>query len=132
MGRDRSAIEHHAQALQRHSHFMDALVGGAISAIAFEEWVRDAERRVGAVHEALHGDADICIELHRQMNPAESIALGQRLKELHPYFYEDPMLPDSPAMMGDVQARSGLPVATGGRFSSIFQPPWRASGCARS
>ena len=31
------------------------------------------------------------------------------------------MLPDSPAMMGDVQARSGLPVATGERFSSIFQ-----------
>jgi len=88
---------------------------------SFEEWVSEAERRVGAVHEALQGDADICIELHRQMNPAESIALGQRLQKFHPYFYEDPMLPDSPAMMGDVQARSGLPVATGERFSSIFQ-----------
>ena len=88
---------------------------------SFEEWVSEAERRVGAVHEALRGDADICIELHRQMNPAESIALGQRLRKFHPYFYEDPMLPDSPAMMGDVQARSGLPVATGERFSSIFQ-----------
>ena len=191
VGRDPSTIEHHAQALQRHSHFMGALVGGAISAIdialwdikarrygvpiyelmggktrdrvrcymhakgntldelvadavarkrqgftairfspfapdyhlrkSFEEWVSEAERRVGAVHEALQGDADICIELHRQMNPAESIALGQRLRKFHPYFYEDPMLPDSPAMMGDVQARSGLPVATGERFSSIFQ-----------
>jgi galactonate dehydratase len=191
VGRDPSTIEHHAQALQRHSHFMGALVGGAISAIdialwdikakrygvpiyelmggktrdrvrcymhakgntldelvadavakkrqgftairfspfapdyhlrkSFEEWVSEAERRVGAVHEALQGDADICIELHRQMNPAESIALGQRLQKFHPYFYEDPMLPDSPAMMGDVQARSGLPVATGERFSSIFQ-----------
>ena len=191
VGRDPSTIEHHAQALQRHSHFMGALVGGAISAIdialwdikakrygvpiyelmggktrdrvrcymhaqgntldelvadavakkrqgftairfspfapdyqlrkSFEEWASDAERRVGAVHEALQGDADICIALHRQMNPAESIALGQRLQKFHPYFYEDPMLPDSPAMMGDVQARSGLPVATGERFSSIFQ-----------
>ena len=141
VGRDPSTIEHHAQALQRHSHFMGALVGGAISAIdialwdvkarrygvpiyelmggktrdrvrcymhakgntldelvadavarkrqgftairfspfapdyhlrkSFEEWVSEAERRVGAVHEALQGDADICIELHRQMNPAE-------------------------------------------------------------
>src|SRR5260370_7345865 len=88
---------------------------------SFEEWVSEAERRVGAVHEARQGAADICIELHRQMNPAESIALGQRLQKFHPYFYEDPMLPDSPAMMGDVQARSGLPVATGERFSSIFQ-----------
>jgi galactonate dehydratase len=33
--------------------------------------------------------------------------------EFHPYFHEDPM--------GDVQARSGLPVATGERFSSIFR-----------
>ena len=202
VGRDPSTIEHHAQALQRHSHFMGALVGGAISAIdialwdikakrygvpiyelmggktrdrvrcymhakgntldelvadavakqrqgftairfspfapdyhlrkSFEEWVSEAERRVGAVHEALQGDADICIELHRQMNPAESIALGQRLQKFHPYFYEDPMLPDSPAMMGDVQARSGLPVATGERFSSIFQfqELLASNGCA--
>jgi len=53
-----------------------------------------APRRRGA--RGAPGDADICIELHRQMNPAESIALGQRLRKFHPYFYEDPMLPDSP------------------------------------
>jgi galactonate dehydratase len=178
-------------ALQRHSHFMGALVGGAISATdialwdikarrygvpiyelmggktrdrvrcymhakgdtldelvadavarkrqgftairfspyapdyhlgkSYEEWAGESECRVGAVHDALQGDADTCIELHRQMNPAESIALGQRLQKFHPYFYGDPMLRDSPAMMGDVQARSGLPVATGERLSSIFQ-----------
>ena len=36
--RDPSTIEHHAQALQRHSHFMGALVGGAISAIDIALW----------------------------------------------------------------------------------------------
>ena len=191
VGRDPSTIEHHGQALQRHSHFMGAPVGGAISAIdialwdikgkrlgvpvyelmggktrdrvrcymhargdtldqlvadavakkragftavrfspfapdyhlrkSFEEWASEAERRVGAVHEALAGEAESWTELHRQMNPAESIALAQRLQKSHPYFYEDSMLPDSPALMGNVQARSGLPVATGERFSSIFQ-----------
>ena len=45
---------------------------------SFEEWVGEAERRVGAVHEALQGDADICIELHRQMNPAETYVNGNR------------------------------------------------------
>lgn len=88
---------------------------------SFEQWVSEAVCRVGAVHEAMGGNADLCIELHRQMNPAESIALAQRLQQFHPYFYEDPMLPDSPALMGDVQARCGLPVATGERFTSIFQ-----------
>src|SRR5258707_2093163 len=38
VGRDPSTIEHHAQALQRHSHFMGALVGGAISAIDIALW----------------------------------------------------------------------------------------------
>ena len=191
VGQDPSLIEHHAQLLQRSSHFMGAVVAGAISAIdialwdikgkrlgvpvhelmggrtrdrvrcyihahgdtldglvadvrakaeagftavrfspfapdfhlrrSFEAWVAEAVRRVGAVHEALGGRADLCIELHRQMNPAESIALAQRLASFHPYFYEDPMLPDSPRLMGEVQRRAGLPVATGERFTSIFQ-----------
>ncbi|MCJ0764004.1 mandelate racemase/muconate lactonizing enzyme family protein [Variovorax terrae] len=190
-GKDPSLIEHHAQLLQRSSHFMGALISGAISAIdialwdikgkrlgvpvyelmggktrdrvrcyihahgdslddlvsdalqkkaagftairfspfsadyhlhqSFESWASDAVQRVGAVHEALAGDVDLCIELHRQMNPAESVALAARLEPFHPYFYEDPMLPDSPALMGELQARCRLPIATGERLTSIFQ-----------
>ncbi|MCA0243326.1 MAG: mandelate racemase/muconate lactonizing enzyme family protein [Proteobacteria bacterium] len=202
VGQDPSRIEHHAQALQRSSHFMGAVVAGAISAIdialwdilgkrlgvpvyelmggrtrdkvrcyvhaqgqtadelvadvralvaagftavrfspfapdfhrhrSFEEWARQAVQRVGAVHEALDGAADLCIELHRQMNPAESIALARRLAPFQPFFYEDPMLPDSPRLMGDVQRQCGLPVATGERFTSIFQfqELLAAGGCA--
>jgi len=98
---------------------------------SFEAWARDAVERVGAVHAAVGGEADLCIELHRQMSPAESIALAQRLQPFHPYFYEDPMRPDSPALMGAVQARCGLPVATGERFTSIyqFQELLAAGGC---
>lgn len=88
---------------------------------SFESWADQAVRRVGAVHDAVGRDVDLCIELHRQMNPAQSIALARRLQQFNPYFYEDPMLPDSPAHMADVQARSGLPVATGERFTSIYQ-----------
>lgn len=191
IGKDPSFIEHHAQLLQRSSHFMGAVIAGAISAVdialwdikgkrlgvpiyelmggktrdrvrcyihahgdsldelvadviakkeagftavrfspfapdyhlhrSFETWVAEAVRRVGAVHEALHGDVDLCIELHRQMNPAESVALAARLEPFHPYFYEDPMLPDSPALMGDLQSRCRLPIATGERFTSVFQ-----------
>lgn len=201
VGQPAHAIEHHAQLLQRSSHFMGAVVAGAISAIdialwdikgkqlgvpvhelmggrtrdrvrcyihihgdtldelvadavrqkqagftavrfspfnpdfhlhrSYEEWVTEGERRVGALHEVLKGEVDLCIELHRQMNPAESIGFAQRLKAFHPYFYEDPMLPDSPALMGEVRQRSGLPVATGERFTSIyqFQDLLQARGC---
>src|SRR5437868_13970586 len=44
VGRDPSTIEHHAQALQRHSHFMGALVGGAMSAVDIALWDIQATR----------------------------------------------------------------------------------------
>lgn len=191
IGQNPDKIEHHAQLLSRSSHFMGAVVAGAISAIdialwdikgkrlgvpvyelmggktrdrvrcyihvhggtldelvqdalrqkragftavrfspfapdfhlhrSHEAWLVEAERRVAAVHEALQGEVDLCIELHRQMNPVEAVGLAQRLKVFHPYFYEDPMLPDSPSLMGDLRSRCALPVATGERFTSVFQ-----------
>ena len=77
--------------------------------------------RVGAVREAVGPDVDICVEIHRQMNPAESIWLGRRLEQFNPFFYEDPMLPDSPAIMGDVAELCNIPIATGERFTTIFE-----------
>lgn len=88
---------------------------------SYEEWADEAVARVGAVREAVGKNVDVCVEIHRQMNPAESIWLGRRLEGFHPFFYEDPMLPDSPAIMGDVQDHCNLPIATGERFTTIFE-----------
>ncbi len=87
----------------------------------YSEWADEAVKRVGAVREAVGPAIDICVEIHRQMNPPESISLGRRLEQFNPYFYEDPMLPDSPDMMGEVQRRGNLPIATGERFTTIFE-----------
>jgi galactonate dehydratase len=202
LGKDPHRIEHHYQFLYRSSHFMGAVVQGALSAIdlalwdikgkrlgvpvydllggktrnrvrcyihvrgntldtlvqdavakarqgftavrfspwspnfyvhrSYAEWAEEAVRRVGAVREAVGPDVDICVEIHRQMNPAESIALGRRLEQFNPFFYEDPMLPDSPARMGDVQERCNVPIATGERFTTIFefQQLLEHKGCA--
>ena len=88
---------------------------------SYAEWADEAVRRVGALREAVGNAVDLCVEIHRQMNPAESIWLGRRLEQFHHYFYEDPMLPDSPAIMGEVQAQCNIPIATGERFASIFE-----------
>jgi len=88
---------------------------------AHAEMEEDAVTRVGAVREAVGKEVDICVEIHREMNPAESTALGRRLEQFHPYFYEDPMLPDSPAIMGVVQDHVNIPIATGERFTTIFE-----------
>ena len=88
---------------------------------SYAEWAEEAVRRVGALREAVGREIDLCVEIHRQMAPAESIGLGRRLESFHPFFYEDPMLPDSPAIMGEIQAQCNIPIATGERFTSIFE-----------
>ena len=61
VGRDPSTIEHHAQALQRHSHFMGALVGGAISAIDIALWDIKARRYGVPIYELMGaGRATAC------------------------------------------------------------------------
>ena len=88
---------------------------------SYAKWADEAVRAVAAVREAVGAEIDLCVEIHRRMAPAESIALGRRLERFSPYFYEDPMLPDSPAVMGEVHERCNLPVATGERFTRIFE-----------
>ena len=88
---------------------------------SYSEWTSAALTRVTAVREEVGNDIDICVEIHREMNPAESIAFGRRLEPLHPFFYEDPMLPDSPALMAEIKQLCNLPIATGERFTTIFE-----------
>jgi galactonate dehydratase len=99
---------------------------------SYAEWADSAVERVAAVREAVGTQVDVCVEIHRQMNPAESTALGRRLEQFNPFFFEDPMLPDSPARMGDVQAHCNIPIATGERFTTIFefQQLLENKGCA--
>ena len=87
---------------------------------SLSEWIEDAVSRVGAVRETIGDGVDLCIEIHRQMNPAESISLGKKLEKFSPFFYEDPMLPDSPSVMKEIKDNCTIPIATGERFTSIF------------
>jgi len=88
---------------------------------SYSEWADEAVTRVAAVRDTVGSDVDICVEIHRQMSPAESISLGRRLEQYNPFFYEDPMLPDSPTVMGEVASKCNIPIATGERFTTIFE-----------
>ena len=88
---------------------------------SFTEWSNESVNNVGAVKEAVGDSVDVCVEIHRQMSPAEGISLGKRLEEFSPFFYEDPMLPDSPNLMSEIQKNCNIPIATGERFTSIYE-----------
>ncbi len=83
--------------------------------------IRDAIRTVQMYRETVGEDVDLCIEIHRRLNPAEAVALARGIEEFHPFFYEDPVLPDNFDAMVEVSQKIGIPVATGERLHTIHE-----------
>ena len=83
--------------------------------------MRDAIETVGAYREAVGDDVDLCIEIHRRLSPAEAVVLARGIEEFHPFFYEDPILPDNFDAMGLVAQQIAIPIATGERIHTIHE-----------
>ena len=62
----------------------------------------DAIDTVRRYREAVGNDVDLCIEIHRRLTPAEAVVLGRGIEPYHPFFYEDPILPDNLDEMAQV------------------------------
>ncbi len=81
----------------------------------------DAIETVRQYREAVGDDVDLCIEIHRQLTPAEAVVLARGIEPYHPFFYEDPILPDNFDAMGLVAQQIHIPIATGERLHTIFE-----------
>ena len=78
-----------------------------------------AADRVRLIREAVGDDLDLCLELHRRMNPAEAVAFANKVEQYTPFFLEDPVRPDNFDTMALVANRISLPIATGERIHTI-------------
>lgn len=83
--------------------------------------MRDAIDAVRMYREAAGEDVDLCIEIHRRLTPAEAIVLANGIEEFHPYFYEDPILPENYDAMAEVANNIRIPIATGERFQTMHE-----------
>ncbi len=83
--------------------------------------IRQNTRIVEAVREEVGWDFDIGIEIHRNMNPANSVVFAQQIEKFLPYFYEDPIAPDSVISMGDVGRKLNIPLAVGERNNTVWE-----------
>ena len=83
--------------------------------------IQDAIDTVGSYREAVGNDVDLCIEIHRRLTPSEAIVLARGIERFHPFFYEDPILPDSFDAMGLVAQNIHIPIATGERLHTIYE-----------
>jgi len=79
----------------------------------------EAIETVARYREAVGDDVDLCIEIHRRLTPAEAVVLAQGIAPYHPFFYEDPILPDNFDAMGLVAHGISIPIATGERLHTI-------------
>jgi galactonate dehydratase len=83
--------------------------------------MRDAIDTVRQYREAVGNDVDLCIEIHRRLTPHEAIVLARGIEQFHPFFYEDPILPDNFDMMAQVAEKIDIPIATGERLHTIYE-----------
>lgn len=83
--------------------------------------MEDAIETVRQYREAVGDAVDLCIEIHRQLTPAEAIVLAEGIAPYHPYFYEDPTLPDNFDAMALIAQHITIPIATGERLHTIFE-----------
>ena len=83
--------------------------------------IHDAIETVRAYREAVGDEVDLCIEIHRRLNPSEAIALGRGIEEFRPFFFEDPIRPDSFDAMAAVAREIHIPIATGERLHTIWE-----------
>ncbi len=81
--------------------------------------IADAIETVGRYRDVVGNDVDLCIEIHRRLTPAEAIVLGRGIEQFHPFFYEDPTLPDNFDAMALIASKIHVPIATGERLLNI-------------
>jgi galactonate dehydratase len=89
--------------------------------LPYPELVRKNTAIVEAVREAVGWDFDIGIEIHRNMSPSEAIVFAQNIEKYLPYFFEDPIAPDSVMAMGEVGRQIRLPLAVGERNNTLWE-----------
>jgi len=83
--------------------------------------MREAIDNVRQMREAAGDDMDLCIEIHRRLTPAEAVVFARGIEEFHPMFIEDPMRPEDPDSMARIADRIPVPIATGERFTTLYE-----------
>jgi len=83
--------------------------------------IETAIDNVRRLREAVGPSVDLCVEIHRRLTPPEAIALGRGIEKYTPMFFEDPLRPNSFDAMALVAEHINIPIATGERFTSLYQ-----------
>jgi galactonate dehydratase len=92
---------------------------------AYRFFDREEERRalaiIRAVRQAVGEDVDLCIEGHDRFSVSTAIRVARELEEFRPLFFETPVMSTDIQATLEVARASGVPIATGERFSRLAE-----------
>lgn len=83
--------------------------------------LREVADRVHRVREALGWDVDIAVEVHRNLTPALAVEFAHAIRDMRPYFIEDPVLPFGVTINADVANAMAGVVALAERNLNIWE-----------
>lgn len=74
--------------------------------------------RVASAREVLGPDRDVAVDLHGRFTLATARRVAGLLEPLHPFFMEEPVVPENSHMIGQLVDATTIPIATGERLYS--------------
>ena len=78
--------------------------------------VEEAAARLAAVREAVGTGVDILLDFHGRVSPAMAVQMEEAMRPFHPFFIEEPVLPENVDALAGVARRFSTPIATGERL----------------
>lgn len=76
---------------------------------------------VGAIRDAVGDAVDLLVEVHGRLDVPTAIMMAHKLAEFSPFWYEEPVPPESIQALAEVRSRIPIPVATGERVFDRFR-----------
>ena len=83
--------------------------------------VKKHVERFAAVREKIGDNVDLAIDFHGRVSPAMAPELCEALKPYHPFFIEEPVLPENVDCMVNVARSTTIPIAAGERLFGKWQ-----------
>lgn len=89
---------------------------GKLKALDHRSLVERAADLVAAARDAVGPEIDIALDFHGRVSPAMAIQLEEALRPSHPFFIEEPVLPENVDALARVAQQFKTPIATGERL----------------
>jgi len=89
---------------------------GKMSRIGSARELDGVVNRVAAARAVLGPDRDVAVDFHGRFTLANARRVAPLLEEFHPFFLEEPVVPENSHLIGEFARSTTIPVATGERL----------------